>query len=111
MTEAPGQLLLQTNTAEQRLEYHQSGKRGHSLILKPDLGNTMGFTMNSGFATLHFDGLFWLSWWICVYQFYQTRGRFFMAVYNFIASISCAFWIALGVKSSYTLVTTSNAFV
>ena len=109
MTEAPGQLPLQTDTSEKRLEYHQSGKRGHSLILKPDLGNTVGFTMNNGFATLHCDGLSWSGCWIGVQQFYQVRGRFLLANYNLIDSISSAFWIALWVKSSYTVTTSTKA--
>ena len=62
VTETPGQLLLQTDTTEQRLEHHQTGKRGQSLILKLDLGNSVGFTMNSGFATLRANGLRWLFW-------------------------------------------------
>jgi hypothetical protein len=41
VTETPRQLMLQADAAEQRLEHHQSGKRGQSLILKFDLGNTM----------------------------------------------------------------------
>jgi len=88
VTETPGQLLLQANTAEQRLIHHQASKRGQSLILKFDLGNAVGFTMNGGFAKLHVDGLFWLSCWIGVHQFYQARDRFFMAKDHFFASIS-----------------------
>ncbi len=80
VTETHGQVLLQANMTEQRLKHHQSGERGQSLILKPDLGNTMGFTMNGGFATLHGNGLFWLICWIGLHQFYQARGRFLLSV-------------------------------
>ena len=77
MTETSSQLLLQADIAEQRLEHHQPGERGQSLILKLDLGNAVGFTMNGSFAKLHGDGLFWFCLWIGVHQFYQVRGRFF----------------------------------
>ena len=88
VAETPGELLLQADPAEQRLVHHQTGKRGQSLILKFNLGNTMGLAMNGGFATLHVDGLFWLSCWVGAYQFYQARDRFFMAEKHFLSSIS-----------------------
>jgi hypothetical protein len=111
VTETPGQVLLQANMSEQRLEHHQSGERGQLLIRKSDLGNTVGFTMDSGFATLHFNGLSWLSCWIFVYQFYQIRGRFFMEKNYFLASIFYTFLSSLWVKSSNTVVTPSRAFI
>jgi hypothetical protein len=70
----------------------------------------VGFTMNIGFATLHFNGLFWLSCWIGLHQFYQTRGRFFYCRLQFYRIIFYAFWISLWVKSSNTVVTLSKAF-
>jgi hypothetical protein len=111
MTETPRQLPLQTDTAEQRLEHNQPGERGQSLILKLDLGNAVGFTMNGGFATLHANGLRWLCWTVWYHQYYQLRDRFFMTENYFLSSIFHMFWIPLSVKSSNTVITPRRAFM
>jgi hypothetical protein len=100
VTETPGQLLLQPNAGKQGLVDHQSGERGQPLILEFDLGNAVGFTMNSGFATLHANGLRWFSWFVWRHQFYQLRDRFFMPENHFLALVCAVFWTALLVRSS-----------
>ncbi|MDH3637370.1 MAG: hypothetical protein OES09_02765, partial [Gammaproteobacteria bacterium] len=55
-----------------------------------------GFTMNIGFATLHLNGLFWLSCWIGLHQFYQARGRFLLLVTIYRINFPCFLDLTMG---------------
>jgi len=100
VAETSAQLLLQVDAGKQRLVQYKARERGQSLILEPDLWNTIGFAMNGGFATLHADGLRWYCWSVWRLQFYQLRGRFFMHASHLLASIYAVFWTSLLVRSS-----------
>jgi hypothetical protein len=95
-------LLLQSKAIEQGLEQDQTGEGGQTLVFEADLGNTMGLAMNTGFATLHANGLHWFFWAVWCLQFYQFRDRFFIAESHLVASFFAVCWIALLVNSSRT---------
>ncbi|MGB5774073.1 MAG: hypothetical protein WBP89_05375 [Sedimenticolaceae bacterium] len=78
VAKTPAQLLFQPDTGKQGLINHETRERGQSLVFELELGDTMSFAVNSGFATLHANGLRWFYWFVSQLQFYQRRDRFFM---------------------------------
>jgi hypothetical protein len=96
VAETPAQLLLQTDTVEQRLVDHQSSERGQALILKFYFRNAVGLAMNGGFATFHANGLRWFIGLVWCHQFYQPRGRFLLPqaifLHHFYVSAGSHFW-------------------
>jgi hypothetical protein len=78
VAKTPAQLLFQPDPGKQGLINDETRERGQSLVFELDLGDTMGFAVNGGFATLHAHGLRWFYWFVSQLQFYQRRDRFFM---------------------------------
>ena len=63
---------------------HNADKRGEFLVAKLKLGQCVKFTMDSGFGTLHADGLLGFNWLVgatnftevqAVFLFYLMRNR------------------------------------